>query len=118
MHFKETIIHTRAFVLDYGTLKVLSLPDPLLEAGLGARLDDLVDVRLVRVEGAAALEAAVADVADEGSLARVLELVRGQRLLALHLLLAVPALQVGLLVNPVDISKVQFTNFTDSCRSL
>ena len=113
MHFKETIIHTRAFVLDYGTLKVLPLPDPLLEAGLGARLDDLVDVRLVRVEGAAALEAAVADVADEGPLAGVLELVRGQRLLALHLLLAVPALQVGLLVNPADISKFRFTKFTD-----
>ena len=67
----------------------------------------------MRVEGAAALEAAVADVADEGPLAGVLELVRGQRLLALHLLLAVPALQVGLLVNPADISKFRFTKFTD-----
>ena len=95
----------------YGTLKVLPLPDPLLEAGLGARLDDLVNVRLVRVESAAALEAAVADVACEGPLARVLELVRCQRLLALDFLLAVAALQVGLLVNPADISSLITKNF-------
>ena len=74
LHVKEIIIHTRAFVLDYGTLKVLSLPDPLLEAGLGARLDDLVDEGLVRVERLVALEALSADVARERRLASVLTL--------------------------------------------
>ena len=57
-------------------------------------------VRLVRVERAAALEAAVAHIALEGPLPRVLELVRCQRLLALDLLVAEAALEVGLLVNP------------------
>ena len=89
------------FGLDrFGTSEFLPLSDPLLKAGFGAGLDNLVDVRLVRVERAAALEAAVADVADERPLPRVLELVRRQRLLALDLLLAVSALQVRLLVDP------------------
>ena len=83
-----------------GTSEFLSLSDPLLKAWFGAGLDNLVDVRLVRVECAATLEAAVADVADERPLPRVLELVRRQRLLALHLLFAVSALQVRLLVDP------------------
>ena len=69
-----------------------------------------MDVRLVRVEGAAALEAAVADVAGEGTFSGVLELVRGQRLLALDFLLAVAALQIGLLVNPADISTLSLQN--------
>ena len=69
-----------------------------------------MDVRLVRVEGAAALEAAVADVAGEGTFSSVLELVRGQRLLALDFLLAVAALQIGLLVNPADISTLSLQN--------
>ena len=69
-----------------------------------------MDVRLVRVEGAAALEAAVADVAGEGTFSGVLELVRGQRLLALDFLLAVAALQIGLIVNPADISTLSLQN--------
>ena len=89
------------FGLDrFGTSEFLPLSDPLLKAGFGAGFDNLVDVRLVRVECAATLKAAVADVADERPLPRVLELVRRQRLLALNLLFAVSALQVRLLVDP------------------